>query len=192
MTVDLQAAFEACLDRLLRGEATLDQCLDAYPGLRDELHPLLVVGVDLQRLPLAPMSQAERDRGQALVELALALRAVGRAAGSRVSWRQPWTVLRRLPSFRLAGAAATLVAALAVFGGVTLAAVNSGPESALYGYRLSLEEFRIALAPEEDRPQLFMANADARVREIEATVAEGNPEGTVRATQSYQESVRAG
>ena len=49
--VDREAAFaqvfDECLSRIQAGEATLEECLSAYPELADRLAPLLETASDL-------------------------------------------------------------------------------------------------------------------------------------------------
>ena len=193
MSIELQAAFDACLDRLLRGEISLEQCLQEYPGQADELRAALIVALDLQGLAPLPMSEEALERGLALMHAELGRR---RREAPQTRAPRPWQRLgAALPRFlpvRVAGLAAALAVALIAYGGVTLAAVNSGPDSALYGYRLSLEEFRIGFASGEDRARLYLETAEQRVREIEDTVARGDSSATRHATDAYQSFVRKG
>ena len=194
MSAGFQSVFEDCLNRLLRGEATLEQCLHDHPAYREELRDFLVIALDLQRTAPVPMTQAEMARGLALLDEELerlrARRAPPERAPSR--WRRLVIRLPRFQPFRLAGAATAIAVALIAYGGVTLAAVNSGPDSALYGYRLALEEFRISRSSNEDQPRLHLEAAEERRREIERSVADGNPVAVRHATDAYEASVRRG
>ena len=100
--------------------------------------------------------------------------------------------LPRLAPVRMAGVVAAVAVALVAYGGVTLAAVNSGPGSALYGYRLSLEELRVAFVNEDERAALYLDHAEARLREIEQTAPGGDQTAVQHAIDAYRESLRKG
>ena len=193
MSIELQAAFDACLDRLLRGEISLEQCLQEYPEQAGELRAALIVALDFQGLAPLPMSAEALERGLALMHAELGRkRREAPSTPTARPWQRLGAALPRFLPVRVAGLAAALAVALIAYGGVTLAAVNSGPDSALYGYRLSLEEFRIGFASGEDRARLYLETAEQRVREIEDTVARGDSTATRHATDAYQSFVRKG
>ena len=142
VSTDIETAFHTSLDRLLRGEATLDACVAAYPEHEERLRDMLVVALDLQALAPLPMDRQAVDRGAQLIDEEL----------QRLRARQD----RQPEPASAVGAFQLVVPALhaGTDGGsgrgvrhragrlrrCDLAAVNSGPDSALYGYRLTLEE----------------------------------------------------
>ncbi len=194
MSAELQTVFDACLERLLRGEAMLDECVRDHPDHQPELRQLLVVALDLRRDAPRPMSDDAIARGLALLDERLIERRIRSAApaiGVSV-WERLAGVFPRFMPVRVAGFATAMVVALVAYTGVTLAAANSGPDSALYGYRLSLEEFRIAFSPGEDQARLHLENAEQRLREIETTVEIGDSDSAERAIDAYESSIRKG
>ena len=167
MSPDIETAFHTSLDRLLRGETTLDACVAAYPEHDERLRDMLVVALDLQALAPLPIDQRAVDRGARLIDDELQrLRArLDRQPEPASAWeRLTWWFPRFMP-VRMAGLAAAFAIALIAYGGVTLAAVNSGPDSALYGYRLTLEELRIGFATDEEKAYLYLDTAEQRLRE---------------------------
>ncbi len=194
MSTDIETAFHTSLDRLLRGEATLDACVAAYPEHEERLRDMLVVALDLQALAPLPMDRQSVDRGAQLIDEELQrLRARQDRQPEPVSaWELfSWWFPRFMP-VRMAGLAAAFAIALIAYGGVTLAAVNSGPDSALYGYRLTLEELRIGFAPNEEKAYLYLDTAEQRLREIESAAGTGDTVAVARASTAYQEVVRKG
>lgn len=194
MSTDIETAFHSSLDRLLRGEATLDACVASYPEHEERLRDMLVVALDLQALAPLPLDRQAVDRGARLIDDELQrLRArldqqpEPASAWERFSWWFP-----RFMPVRMAGLAAAFAIALIAYGGVTLAAVNSGPDSALYGYRLTLEELRIGFAPNEEKAYLYLDTAEQRLREIESAAGTGDTVAVSRASTAYQEVVRKG
>lgn len=194
MSTDIETAFHTSLDRMLRGEASLDACVAAYPEHHERLRDMLVVALDLQALAPLPLDRQAVDRGARLIDEELQhLRArLDRQPEPASAWeRLTWWLPRFMP-VRMAGLAAAFAIALIAYGGVTLAAVNSGPDSALYGYRLTLEELRIGFAPNEEKAYLYLDTAEQRLREIESAAGLGDTVAVARASTAYQEVVRKG
>lgn len=194
MSTDIETAFHTSLDRLLRGEASLDACVASYPEHHERLRDMLVVALDLQALAPLPLDRQAVDRGARLIDEELQhLRArLDRQPEPASAWeRLTWWFPRFMP-VRMAGLAAAFAIALVAYGGVTLAAVNSGPDSALYGYRLTLEELRIGFAPNEEKAYLYLDTAEQRLREIESASGLGDTVAVARASTAYQEVVRKG
>ena len=194
MSTDIETAFHTSLDRLLRGEATLDACLAEYPEHHARLRDMLVVALDLQALKPLPLDRQAVERGARLIDDELQhLRArLDRQPEPASAWeRLTWWFPRFMP-VRMAGLAAAFAVALIAYGGVTLAAVNSGPDSALYGYRLTLEELRIGFASDEEKAYLYLDTAEQRLREIESAAETGDAGAVARASTAYQEVVRKG
>ncbi len=194
MSTDIETAFHSSLDRLLRGEATLDACVADYPEHQERLRDLLVVALDLQALTPLPLDRPAVERGARLIDEELQhLRArLDRQPEPASAWeRLTWWFPRFMP-VRMAGLAAAFAMALVAYGGVTLAAVNSGPDSALYGYRLTLEELRIGFASNEEKAYLYLDTAEQRLREIESAAGAGDTVAVARASTAYEDVVRKG
>ena len=194
MSPDIETAFHTSLDRLLRGEATLDACVAAYPEHVERLRDMLVVALDLQALAPLPLDRRAVERGARLIDDEVQrLRArLDRQPEPASAWqRLTWWFPRYMP-VRMAGLAAAFAIALIAYGGVTLAAVNSGPDSALYGYRLTLEELRIGFATDEEKAYHYLDTAEQRLREIESAAGLGDAVAVARASTAYQEVVRKG
>ncbi len=194
MSPDIETAFHTSLDRLLRGEATLDACVAAYPEHDERLRDMLVVALDLQALAPLPLDRRAVERGARLIDDEVQrLRArLDRQPEPASAWqRLAWWFPRYMP-VRMAGLAAAFAIALIAYGGVTLAAVNSGPDSALYGYRLTLEELRIGFATDEEKAYHYLDTAEQRLREIESAAGTGDAGAVARASTAYQDVVRKG
>ena len=192
MSTELQAAFEDSLDRVQRGEASLDQVLRDHPANAEALRELLVVALDLQAMAPPPMTPVEMARGLALMDLELQRRAAAPPQPRPSLWDRLMPRLPRLAPVRVAGVIAAIAVALVAYGGVTLAAVNSGPGSALYGYRLSLEELTVAFVAEDERAALYLDHAEARLRDIEQTAPGGDMTAVQHAIDAYRDSLRKG
>ena len=192
--MDIETAFHSSLDRLLRGEATLDACLAEHPEHHERLRDMLVMALDLQALAPLPLERPAVERGARLIDEELQhLRArLDQQPEPASAWeRLTWWFPRFMP-VRMAGLAAAFAIALVAYGGVTLAAVNSGPDSALYGYRLTLEELRIGFASNEEKAYLYLDTAEQRLREIESAAGAGDAVAVARASTAYEDVVRKG
>ncbi|MGB2815194.1 MAG: hypothetical protein WBC75_08950, partial [Dehalococcoidales bacterium] len=68
---ELVDIFEECLERILTGGETVEQCLAAYPEYAAELEPLLQTALEAKEtLEIAPRPEfRERARYQILTEL---------------------------------------------------------------------------------------------------------------------------
>ena len=192
MSTELQAVFEDSLDRVQRGEASLDQVLGDHPAIAETLRELLVVALDLQAMAPPPMTPVEMARGLALMDLELQRRAAAPPQPRPSLWDRLMPRLPPLAPVRMAGVIAAIAVALVAYGGVTLAAVNSGPGSALYGYRLSLEELTVAFVAEDERAALYLDHAEARLRDIEQTAPGGDMTAVQHAIDAYRDSLRKG
>ena len=99
MRAAFTAALDDCLDRMATGEASLEECLARYPEYASALRPLLVVALEIRRMPRdeqrAQAVQASRERmlrtlaasatgslSQPSARGRVRLRALGRAVGS--------------------------------------------------------------------------------------------------------------
>jgi len=194
VSTDIETAFHSSLDRLLRGEATLDACLAEHPEHHERLRDMLVMALDLQALTPLPLERQAVERGARLIdeELQHLHARLDRQPEPASTWeRLTWWLPRFMP-VRMAGLAAAFAVALVAYGGVTLAAVNSGPDSALYGYRLTLEELRIGFASNEEKAYLYLDTAEQRLREIESAAGAGDAVAVARASTAYEEVVRKG
>jgi len=136
-TSDTAEALADCLARVERGESA-QEALARFPGLRDELAPLLALAANLRQA--APDALPDDARLRLRYELRGAARVLLRRR-QRPIWRP---LLLRL-------ATATLVVAL-LMGGTLVAAARSAPGTPLRPLGLALEGARLRLPlPLEER-----------------------------------------
>ena len=83
MKRSLENVLDECLSLLGEGEATLDECLDRYPGFARDLRPLLETALDVRSLPHPTSSSAAFAAGKRRMLEALAEKKGRRAASSR-------------------------------------------------------------------------------------------------------------
>ena len=171
-----------CIDEVLSGRSTAEDCLLRYPELRDELKPLLAVALSIQP-PKAVPSPEFRTR------LRRQLQEVMSPVPSREDRKQAnrgWFV--SLLSVR---AVAVLLLAFVVLSSGTIsvyAAQSSLPGDALYPVKIGVEKMQVAVAANpEDKAYLHLKLAQRRIDEV-ATQASLNrsPDYSGLATISAQ------
>jgi len=163
---------DECLERLLVGGETLEQCLQRYPQQAAELKPLLETALAVKEAS-AIQPRAE-FKARARYQFGSALREKTSPKGRRLlGWMPQWaTVVVMALVLMLAG------------GGLVTAAAGSMPDSALYSVKLATEEVQLVLAPSEmDRARLCADFADRRVAEIIYMADQGDAEQVELLTQ---------
>jgi hypothetical protein len=154
---ELVNIFEECLERILTGGETVEQCLAGYPEYAAELEPLLQTALEAKEtLKIAPSPEfRERARYQILTEL----RDIEERKQSRFSlfgWQPRW-----------ATAAVAVLVLLVASSGTVAAAGNSLPDQTLYPVKLATERVRLALTPSTlGKAEYYAELVDKRVGEI--------------------------
>ncbi|MBI3967573.1 MAG: hypothetical protein HY329_18200 [Chloroflexi bacterium] len=162
MFTRIEDALDDCLERLLVGK-TLDECLDSYPELRDEIEPLLAVAAATRRaLHQMPSEQFVASARYRIREAALRRRS-----------RPWWGRWLKKTAYRavVVSLSLTLVA-----GGTIAAADTSLPDEPLYSVKRAVETGRLALAASPDSlVDLHLRFAERRVAEARALDGSGRP-----------------
>jgi hypothetical protein len=167
----LQDIVMLCVDRYVERRWTLRDCLDRYPEHAVEITEMLSLCDDLSAHAPEPMNRQELAVGEQ--ELIAELDRYVAARRGRFSLGSLLTGLGTAAvKSRIAVAASALMVLILAGGSVSLAATFSGPESVLYDYKLVLEQVQVELAPEADKPRLYMQMAERRLDELE-NLAEG-------------------
>ena len=143
MDSKLEAHLIICLDQLAEGKA-VEEILAAHPReTAIKLQPLLATAVQLRQLPLAHTVAGQMQSKERFLNTAAGLRrkrtafSPGWLAGAGGLWR----------GFRLAAAVGLLLVLL--FTGLIFRSVpNALPGDALYGTKLTLEEWQLRRSPD--------------------------------------------
>ena len=180
-----------CVDRYLKGEWTLDDCVARYPEHADLVRNYVELSDSLAGLAPPPPSKAALSFGQRLVLGELDQLVESRRP--RSSWRGlAGQVGRLLAASRLATATAAVLMALLLGSGATLAASVSSPTSPLYGYKLALDRVRIELAPEDRKADVYIDVAGRRLQEMEQMALSEGGEGIDRISADYRQMLHYG
>ena len=136
---EIEEIVAACLDRIERGHATVEECLAAYPpGVIAELAPILYAAERLAQFDVPAMDVDALQR----VEARLLARADALQAKAQPLRGRGWTSV----FVRLAAAAVSIIVVIALGGGGFLAvSANSLPGSPLYSVKRASETIQLSL-----------------------------------------------
>jgi len=160
---NIDSIFDECLEGVLSGQTTIEQCLKEHPEQAAELEPLLRTALSINNAVAIQPDAQLKARGRYQLQLKMAQLGKPRRA-PLFGWQPRW--------------ATGIMTAMLVFtvgGGTVLAADGSMPGSPLYPIKIATENVRVSLAGSEVEKEALLAQcADRRVSEIEHVVAKGN------------------
>jgi hypothetical protein len=173
---DIESALDKCLSYLEQGDS-IEDCLARYPGLAQELRPLLRVALRTQQLRggVTPSSETLAAGRAEFLRRAAALREQpesGRAGVlSRLfdAVRSAWTGLARRRG--LTTIAASVLILFGLLGGGTIASANSLPGDPLYPLKRASEQVQLALTfVAETKAELRTSFEQRRLEEVQSVV----------------------
>ncbi|MFC2022788.1 DUF5667 domain-containing protein [Chloroflexota bacterium] len=163
-----------CLERLLDGEETLEQCLVSYPEQVEELRPLLEMSLAAKQA--SAVSPRPEFRARAREQFQAALREMPVVSLEEKPAAAQWEKSARwlfLP--RWATAVAAVFILLLGGSGMVVAASNSMPDGFLYTVKLATEQVWLAFTPSDmGKVEVYARLADRRVDEIASIVGSGD------------------
>jgi len=173
--------FNICLDEVLSGQSTIDDCLKRYPDYATELEGLLATSLDISKAArIEPPAGAKMRIRVALNERMAELS--GRKLAPKPFWRFGWV-----------NGVVTFVLGLSLAGGsVAYAASGAMPGQALYPVKLDLEQALVSVTFSSDaKIQLYAALNDRRVGEIVYLAQKGDSQGIVKVTSRIENNLSA-
>jgi hypothetical protein len=169
---ELDNILDECLERIVLGGETLEQCLERYPEQADELKPLLETVLAVKEASAVEPRPDFKARARYQFRSALGEKAAPK--------RRPF--FGWLP--RWATALSIVLVVLLAGGGTVVAAANSMPDSILYPVKLATEEVRLAFTPSQlGKARLCSGFADERVAEIVYMAEKGDAEWVEATTE---------
>lgn len=169
-----------CIDEILAGKCTLEDCLAKYPHLSDELRPLLNIAASIQPETVTPSSEfMQRARNRLLEVMQPSPVEAERRGVDIFGWLKPVALAKRT-------VVAIVISALLVAGGATAyAAQGSLPDGALYPVKITTEKARLAFTPSDvGKAELHIAFAERRVQEMAEMGRRGKAEELTGLTEA--------
>jgi len=163
---------DQCLEQLLSGEKSVEECLESYPAEAARLEPLLRMAVvTTQAANITPRAEfkarARYQFNEALQEIE------DKKSHGFFSWHSRW-----------ATAVTAVVAVLVIGSGTVAAAGSSMPDAFLYPVKLAAEQVQLTLTPSSlGKAELNAKLADRRVSEILYLADKGNSQEVVATVQ---------
>jgi outer membrane biosynthesis protein TonB len=159
-----------CLERLLVGDETIEQCLVQYPEQAVELRPLLETALAAKKI--SNLQPSPEFKARARYQFREALNEVPtRKAFFSFVWPAWATVV------------AVVLAVLLSGGGTVALASNSMPDEPLYSVKVATEQVRLAFTFSDiGKAEVHAELADRRVEEITAIANRAEPEDLEKAT----------
>lgn len=173
---DFDNILNECLERIMLGGESLEQCLKSYPEQADELKPLLETA--LMARQASSVEPRPEFKAKARYQFRAALTEKTAPRRRRFwGWMPQW-----------ATALAIVLVVLLAGGGTVAAASNSMPDSILYPVKLATENVRLAFTPSElGKARLCAGFADERVAEIVYMAEQGDIELVEATTERLDE-----
>jgi hypothetical protein len=173
-----------CLDRMFKGEP-VEQCLRDYPGLAQELEPLLRTAQAAKTL--SSIKPRPEFKSQARSQFKAALDQMQERKQARFSlfrwhwrWQSGWAI-----------AAMAFFAVLVGGGSTVLAADNSMPDNTLYPVKLAAEQVQMTLTfSDMDKAELNAKLADKRVAELVYMTSKGDSERVQQVAQHLDNNLK--
>ncbi|MFH1031223.1 MAG: DUF5667 domain-containing protein [Chloroflexota bacterium] len=147
----------SCIDEVLSGRSTVEQCLARYPQLRNELKPLLEVALSIQPPKVTPSPEFRNRLRNHLLDVM--------EPAVRKEMPHRWSVPAL--SFRAVAIALLAFIILATGGTGVYAAQSSLPGETLYPVKIGTEKLQMAATVNpEDKAYLHLKLAQRRVEEV--------------------------
>ena len=163
----------SCIDEIRDGKCTIEDCLNRYPYLGDELRPLLEIAIGIKPEAAYPSLEFKQRARSRLLEAMQQPSPRAEQSGRDIfGWPKHPAPARRL-SFASIAVTAALV--LLIAGGSTVyASQQSLPEDALYAVKRGVENLQLALtSSDEAKASLYLKLAQRRLDEVVAQSNKG-------------------
>jgi len=175
-----------CIEDIKAGRSSIEDCLDRYPSMREQLEPLLRIALEIRETPDVKPSPSFKVRAR--VQLMDQIHS--RQTVTKWPWFRYNSQVKPIPYRRRFSMVRVIVAIVltlsAIGGGTVYAAQASLPGDALYSIKLSTEQARMML-PGDDaaRAERALNFAERRVGEIEALAEKERVQDLDLAVEKY-------
>ena len=177
-----------CIEDIKAGRASIEDCLNRHPSLREQLEPLLRVALAIREPPDVKPSLAFKAKARVWI--------MDRIRDRQTATKWPWarlngqvkpiTYIRRFSTSMAGVILAIILAVSAVGAGTAYASQASLPGDTLYSVKLATEQAGMMLVRDDvARAERALSFANKRVREMEALAEKGRPQDLDLAVEKY-------
>jgi Domain of unknown function (DUF5667) len=177
-----------CIEDIKAGRSSIEDCLDRYSSVREQLEPLLRIALEILEPPDIKPSPAFKLRAR--------VRLMDQIHGRQVAGKGPWlrhegwiTPIAYIKRFStsMAGVILAVVLVVSALGvGTAYASQASLPGDALYPLKLATEQAGMVLSPDgAARVERALGFANKRMREMEALAQKGRSQDLELAVEQY-------
>jgi predicted transcriptional regulator len=177
-----------CIEDIKAGRSSIEDCLDRYSSMREQLEPLLKIALEIREPPDIKPSAAFKVKTRVWL--------MDQIHGGQAAARWPWSRydgrIRPMPYIKRFGtsmAGVILAVVLAVSGlgvGAAYASQSSLPGDTLYPLKLATEQAGMILSPDGPaRAERALSFANKRMREMEALTQKGRSQDLELAVEQY-------
>jgi hypothetical protein len=181
-----------CIEDIKAGKSSMEDCLDRYPSMREQLEPLLRIALEIRQPPDVKPSAAFKAKARVW----LMDQIHGRQAGTKESWLRHGGRIEPIPYIKrfgmsTAGVIVAIVLTLSGLGvGTAYASQASLPGDTLYSVKLGTEQVIMTLSPDDAaRAERALSFADKRIREMEALAQKGRSQDLEVAAEQYDHAL---
>jgi hypothetical protein len=177
-----------CIEDIKAGRSSIEDCLNRYPSVREQLEPLLRIALEIREPPDVKPSLSFKVKARVwLMEQIHGGQAVTKWPWSRYdSQVKPIPYIRRF-SMSMTSVIIAIVLALSALGaGTAYASQSSLPGDTLYSLKLATEQAGMMLVRDDAaRAERALGFAYKRVREMVALAEKGRPQDLGLAVEHY-------
>ena len=177
-----------CIEDIKAGRSSIEDCLNRYPSVREQLEPLLKIALGIREPADVRPSAGFKIRARAWL--------TDQMHGEQAATKRPWFHfggrIRPVPylkrfSMSTAGIILTVVVAISALGaGTAYASQSSLPGDTLYSVKLATEQAGMMLLRDDvTRAERALGFADKRMREMEALAQKGRSQDLEVAVEQY-------
>jgi hypothetical protein len=177
-----------CIEDIEAGRSSIEDCLDRYPSMREQLEPLLRIALAIREPPDVKPSPTFKVKARVW----LMDQIHGRQAVTKWSWPRyssqvkPILYIKRFSTSMTSVILAIVLVLSALGAGTAYAAQDSLPGDTLYSIKLATEQAGMMLLRDDAaRAERALSFADKRVGEMEALAEKGRPQDLDLAVEKY-------
>jgi len=179
-----------CVDDIKAGRSSIEDCLDRYPSVREQLEPLLRIALEIREPPDVKPSPSFKVKARVwLMDQIHGRQAVTKWPWSRYDSQVMPIPLRR--RFSMASVILVIILTLSALGGGTVyAAQDSLPGDTIYTVKLATEQVRMML-PGDDvaKAERALGFVERRMGEIETLAERGRLQDMSLGVQGYNDAL---